>query len=318
MTVLVTGGCGFIGHHLVKALLKNGESVNVFDNCSRGQNVVDHPNCKYFWCNDKDRPPDIRNFSELYEACYGQVIDEIIHLAYINGTKEFYERPDEVLDVAVRGIVNVLEVCKLCSIRKLTLASSSEVCRAKLVLPDETIPLVIPDPFNPRYSYSAGKIISEMMAIHNAPKLFDRLLIFRPFNVYGPGMAPGHVIPDFIEQMRLMKETGLANMFQILGSGKETRSFCHVNDLVDGVMLMRAKGKHMGIYNIGTPVETTIEELARKMLDIAFGTEHIGIWSRGELREGDAERRKPDITKMQQLGYEPKISLDEGLRELMT
>lgn len=306
MTVLVTGGCGFIGHHLVRRLMNEGERVRVLDNLSRGNNP----------CEFEMRFGDIRSPEAVNVACQKDDVDEIIHLAYINGTKNFYERPDEVLSVAVRGMINVIEACRIYGIRKLTLASSSEVCRARLIMPTETIPLVIPDPYNPRYSYSAGKIISEMMAIHNAPKLFDRLLIFRPFNIYGPGMSPGHVIPDFLAQIRKMEKEH-SDVFEILGSGEETRSFCHVNDLVDGIILMRAKGQHMGIYNIGNPVETTIEELALTMFEIAFDHTSIEIRSRDELREGDAPRRRPDISKMRELGYEPKISLEEGLKELL-
>jgi nucleoside-diphosphate-sugar epimerase len=300
--ILITGGQGFIGHHLVKALLDNGEQVCVLDNSWRG----DHkwPGVKYF-CRDVRKPYSVER------SAMG--VDEIIHLAYINGTPNFYERPDEVLDVAVRGIVNVIEACRLRKIRKLTLVSSSEVCRAKLVDTEETIPLVIPDPYNPRYSYSAGKIISEMLSIHNA-KLFDRLLIARPFNIYGPGMAPGHVIPDFMQKLKSLNGSGV--QFEILGNGNETRSFCYIDDFIRGFMLMREKGGHMGIYNIGTPVETTIYELARRMAFIA-GFNQLEFKQANKLREGDAKRRKPDIRKLKALGYRPKVSLDEGLRRVM-
>lgn len=299
--ILVTGGSGFIGHHLVKALLDNGDCVCVLDNSWRG----DHkwPGVKYYH-------RDIRKPYAVERSCQG--VDEIIHLAYINGTPNFYERPDEVLDVAVRGMVNVIEACRLRKIRKLTLVSSSEVCRAKLVDSEEAIPLVIPDPYNPRYSYSAGKIISEMLAIHNA-KLFDRLLIARPFNIYGPGMESGHVIPDFITKLRKLNG---GEKFEMLGSGSETRSFCYIDDFIKGFMLMRERGEHMGIYNIGNPVETTIAELARTMANIA-GRWGTVFQSSETFREGDALRRKPDISKLAALGYRPKVSLDEGLRRVM-
>ncbi len=301
--ILVTGGQGFIGHHLVRALLDNNEHVCVLDNSWRG----DHkwPGVRYFH-------RDIRSADAVKRSAMAGGITEIIHLAYINGTPNFYERPDEVLDVAVRGMVNVIDACRLRRIRRLTLVSSSEVCRAKLVDAEEAIPLVIPDPFNPRYSYSAGKIISEMLAIHNA-KLFDRLLIARPFNIYGPGMQSGHVIPDFIKKMRKMHDGD--NIFQMLGSGGETRSFCYIDDFIKGFMLMRQYGEHLGIYNIGNPVETTIASLARMVADIA--DKSIVLNANNMLREGDALRRKPDISKLAALGYKPEISLDEGLRRMM-
>ncbi len=297
--ILVTGGCGFIGHHLVRALLDDGERVCVLDNTWRGHQKW--PGVKYF-------RRDVRKIYSLERAAKVMGVDEIIHLAYINGTPNFYERPDEVLDVAVRGIVNVIETCRLRKIRRLTLVSSSEVCRAKLVDAEETIPLVIPDPYNPRYSYSAGKIISEMLSIHNA-KMFDRLLIARPFNIYGPGMAPGHVIPDFIERMKILNGQ---TEFPILGSGDETRSFCHIKDFIDGFMLMRAKGTHMGIYNIGTPTETSIGDLAFMIAECFLKS--ITLKTGTQFREGDALRRKPDISKLVALGYAPKISLSDGLR----
>lgn len=301
MSILVTGGQGFIGHHLVRALVDDGEHVCVMDNSWRG----DHK-----WNGVKYFHRDVRSADAVKRSAMNGVT-EIIHLAYINGTPNFYERPDEVLDVAVRGIVNVIEACRLRKIRRLTLVSSSEVCRAKLVDTEEAIPLVIPDPFNPRYSYSAGKVISEMLAIHNA-KLFDRLLIARPFNIYGPGMQSGHVIPDFMQKIKLAKFNG---HFEILGSGFETRSFCYIDDFIRGFMLMRQKGEHMGIYNIGTTEETTIKDLAEQ-IGMMHGTP-INVKSGTQLREGDAPRRKPDISKLAALGYKPEISLNEGLRRTM-
>src|SRR5262249_15598937 len=152
------------------------EDVIIIDNMSRGQNDIAEieRDCRLvLW--------DIRNPLPRYLEA-----DEVIHAAFINGTRTFYERPDLVLDVGVRGMLNLLDLCRDCAIRKFTLISSSEVCRVPVDIPEAT-PLVIPDPFNPRYSYSAGKIISEMLAIH-CGGLFDplrggRLLIARPFNI---------------------------------------------------------------------------------------------------------------------------------------
>jgi nucleoside-diphosphate-sugar epimerase len=299
VAILVTGGCGFIGSHLVRRLLANDDQVIVLDNQSRGSTKVE--GASYL-------KGDIRN--SLMGIEYG--VDEVIHLAYINGTPTFYSDPDLVLDVAVKGIVNVLSACKIYNIKKLTLVSSSEVCRAKLVDADETIPLVIPDPFNPRYSYSAGKIISEMMCLHS--KIFERLIILRPFNIYGPGMAPGHVIPDFIEKLK--KVNGPSASFEILGNGSETRSFCYIDDFIEGLMIAREKGEHKGIYNIGMPEETTIAELAYKMAHLS-GRKWIALQESEQLREGDVPRRKPDISKLAALGYAPKVKLEEGLRRMI-
>lgn len=305
MTVLVTGGAGFIGSALVKALVKAGEYVHVFDNCSRS--TIDIEKAAAMGVHVYEQ--DIRDEFAVEIAAHG--CDEIIHLAYINGTKNFYDRPAEVLDVGVRGMLSVIRACDRLKIKKLMLASSSEVCRADVGGMNESVPLVIPDPFNPRYSYSAGKIISEMLAIHSG--LFDHLTIIRPFNIYGPGMHEGHVVPDF--KARLASMNGEEKIFSILGDANETRSFCYIDDFIDGVMLVREFGKHLGVYNIGTTEEVTIGELATRMAGCAG--KRIIITDKNELREGSIARRKPDISKLQELGYEPKISLDEGLRRVM-
>jgi nucleoside-diphosphate-sugar epimerase len=296
--ILVTGGAGFIGSHLARRLVKDGNIVRVFDDCSRS----DLSNLNGIHCDIQ--LGDVRSARHMERAL--QRCNEVFHLAYVNGTPNFYNKPDYVLDVAVKGMTNLIDCCLKYGVRNLTLMSSSEVCRAKLVGPDEAIPLVIPDPYNPRYSYSAGKIISEMLAIHT--KAFKRLFIVRPFNIYGPGMHHGHVIPDFVAQLD-------KTPFEVLGNGEETRSFCYVDDLIDGIMLMREKGEP-GIYNIGTPVETTIYELAMA-ISRAAGKPITSISYLGKLREGDAERRKPDISKIAALGYAPKFSLDDGLRRML-
>ena len=307
MRSLVTGGAGFIGAALVKALVADGNQVRVLDDLSRGDVSALPTGVEMY-------EGDIRNQQAVMYAL--DRVDEVIHLAYINGTETFYKAPQRVLDVAVRGMLNVLEGCKINNVRRMMLASSSEVCRADIDGMDEAIPLVIPDPFNPRYSYSAGKIISEMMAIHSG--LFDWLTIFRPFNIYGPGMSQGHVIPDFKEQLqkKIRKYNDRRVLpFEMIGSSDETRSFCYIDDFIDGLMTIRKHGKHLGIYNVGTPEETSIGDLARTMGSI-LGYDLL-ITDKNTLREGSIKRRKPEIGKLQALGYQPKISLDEGLRRML-
>jgi len=238
-------------------------------------------------------------------------IEEVHHLAFVNGTATFYSAPERVLDVGVKGIVNVIDCCRRRGIGHLVLASSSEVYQSPPRVPtDESAPLVIPDPFNPRLSYAAGKIISEMMVINHGRKHFERVLIFRPHNVYGPDMGLDHVIPQFAMQLKQTASAGGAAGFPIQGSGEETRSFCHVDDLVAGVMVMRERGEHLGIYHIGTAEEVTIADLARRMAAIA-GREIVIEPS--AVLAGSTPRRCPDISKLRALGYEPRVLLDEGL-----
>jgi nucleoside-diphosphate-sugar epimerase len=138
------------------------------------------------------------------------------------------------------------------------------------------------------------------------------VLIFRPHNVYGPDMGFEHVIPQFVarlkENPRAVREGRLR--FQIQGSGQETRSFCHVDDLVRGVMVMRAKGEHLGIYHVGTEEEITIADLARRVAAIV-GCEIDLVIS--TTLPGSTPRRCPDIAKLAGLGYRPRVPLDQGL-----
>ena len=305
--ILVTGGSGFVGSALVKALVRQGQSVRVLDDNSRGAPLR---------LKDVERDielitGDVRDAAAVDAAMRG--MEEVHHLAFVNGTATFYSAPDLVLDVGVKGMVNVIDCGRRHGVGTLILASSSEVYQSPPKVPtDETAPLVIPDPLNPRLSYAAGKIISELMAINAGRKHFERVLIFRPHNVYGPDMGLDHVIPQFA--MRLTEAIGNhasgAVPFPIQGSGKETRSFCHVDDLIAGVLVMRERGAHLGIYHIGTPEEISIAELARRMAAIA-GRE-ITIEPSAVL-PGSTPRRCPDISKLAALGFSPRVALDAGL-----
>ncbi len=173
-----------------------------------------------------------------------------------------------MLDVGVRGMINVIDACRARNVGTLILASSSEVYQTPPKVPtDESAPLVVPDPMNPRYSYGGGKLISELMAINFGRKYFERVLIFRPHNVYGPDMGWEHVIPQFALRLKRLADAARrrANCaFEIQGTGAETRSFCFIDDLVAGVMAMREKGEHLGIYHVGTMEEVAIADLARR------------------------------------------------------
>ena len=193
--VLVTGGSGFIGSYLVKKLVNVGHNVTVLDNNSRGTATRLHD------ISDKINfiEGDIRDSSVVMDACKG--IDIIFHLAYINGTKNFYKLPHLILDVAFRGMINVLDACKIHKINSLFIASSSEVYQRALQIPTpEDVPLSIPDIQNPRYTYGGGKIAMELLAVHYATQFIDRVVIFRPHNVYGADMGTDHVVPEFIER----------------------------------------------------------------------------------------------------------------------
>jgi nucleoside-diphosphate-sugar epimerase len=305
--VLVTGGSGFIGSALVRELVRRGDKVRVLDDNSRGalRRLREVEREVEFL------QGDIRDAGAVDAAVRG--VDEVHHLAFVNGTAAFYNAPALVLDVGVKGIVNVIDACRRHGVSRLILASSSEVYQSPPRIPtDESAPLVIPDPFNPRLSYAAGKIISEMLVINHGREHFERALIFRPHNVYGPDMGFDHVIPEFVVRLKracTAQPSGLI-AFAIQGSGEETRSFCHVDDLIAGVMIMRERGEHLGIYHVGTTEEVSIANLANRVAAIA-GRE---ITLRpSAAREGSAPRRSPDISKLAALGYRPRVPLEAGL-----
>jgi nucleoside-diphosphate-sugar epimerase len=305
--ILVTGGSGFIGSALVKALVRHGEAVRVFDDNSRGamRRLGEVEREVEFIAGD------IRDAAAVEAAMRG--IDEVHHLAFVNGTATFYSAPDLVLDVGVKGIVNVIDGCRRHDVGHLVLASSSEVYQSPPHVPtDESAPLVVPDPLNPRLSYGAGKIISEMMVINHGRKHFERVLIFRPHNVYGPDMGFDHVIPQFAVRLKRAADAHPRGplSFPIQGSGEETRSFCHVDDLVQGVMVMRERGAHLNIYHVGTTEEVSIADLARRMARIV---DREIAFAPSAVLKGSTPRRCPDISKLAALGYRPRVPLDQGL-----
>jgi nucleoside-diphosphate-sugar epimerase len=305
-TYLVTGGTGFLGSALVRGLLDAGARVRSLDDDSRGSAGRLAPVA--------DRVEivrgDIRDPAAVRDAARG--VDGICHLAYINGTEFFYTKPALVLDVAVRGMLNVLDACSAHDIPELVLASSSEVYQTPPRLPtDEVVPLVVPDPMNPRYSYGGGKLISELLSINYARTEGRRLVIFRPHNAYGPDMGWEHVIPQLVVRLaRLAAEDDGVIRLPIQGTGQETRAFVYVSDLVGGVLCAMERGGALDIYHVGTDVEVTIESLAKE-IGRCLGREVEVV--PGRLQPGGTNRRCPDITKLRALGYAPAVSLADGL-----
>lgn len=303
---LVTGGTGFIGSALVRGLVHRGAHVRCLDNNSRGAtdklgDVVNRVELVI---------GDIRDPATVRLAARG--MDTVCHLAYINGTEFFYDRPELVLEVAVKGMMNVLDACLAEGVRDLIVASSSEVCVGSARIPTpEDVPLVVPDVSNPRYSYGGGKIISELLTINYGRKHFERVVIFRPHNVYGPNMGAEHVIPQFAVRMgRAFAGTEGIVPFPIQGTGQETRSFIYIDDFTDGLLRVIERGAHLNVYNIGTPDEVTMARVAH-LVAACFGR-HIEVVP-GAIRPGSTLRRCPDITKLRSLGFSPTTSLEAGV-----
>ena len=310
MRYLVTGGGGFIGSALARRLTADGHEVVVLDNFSRGREgrLRDVP-CEVYH-------GDIRNPAVVVNAMHG--CDSVIHAAYMQGTQTFYEEPRQVLDVALRGMLNVLSACEATGCTDLLLVSSSEAYQVATVVPTpETVPCSVPDPLNPRYSYGGGKIACELMANAWARTgVLDRVIIARPHNIIGPDMGREHVVPEFaIRMSKLAREhpEGIIP-FPIQGTGEETRSFCYVDDCVDQMALLLDKvpdGQH--IYHVGNMDERTIGDVAHEVA-ACYGREIKVI--PGTLPKGSPPRRLPDTSKLQALvpGYLPSVGFSEGVR----
>jgi len=304
--VLVTGGTGFIGSALARSLAASGARVRTFDNESRNSTRRSSgPDSRIEFVSG-----DIRDAAAVRAALRG--CDSVCHLAYINGTEFFYQKPELILEVAVKGMMNVLDACLAEGVRDLALASSSEVYQNAAQVPTpETVPLVVPDVLNPRYSYGGGKIISELLALNYGRRHFDRVVIFRPHNVYGADMGREHVIPQFALRLQeLCARTQGPVDFPIQGSGGETRAFIHLDDFTAGAIRVLEDGAHLNIYNLGTQEEVTIAEVAR-LVAAAFQREIRLI--PGPVQPGSPSRRCPDTGKARALGFAPQIPLAAGI-----
>jgi nucleoside-diphosphate-sugar epimerase len=293
MKILVTGGAGFIGSALTARLAQAGHEVRVLDDMSRGDpERLRGVRCTVFH-------GDVRNADDVLTAMHG--CDAVAHLAYLQGTQTFYAEPRAVLDVALRGILNILRGCEVTGCSELLLASSSEAYQVAAEVPTpETVPLSVPDPMNARYSYGGGKIASELAALAwQRAGVLDRVVIARPHNIYGPDMGREHVIPEFCLRMNRLAESqpkGIID-FPIQGTGTETRSFCFIDDCTDQLALLLAHG-HTGIWNVGTMDEHTIEDVAHAVA-YQYGRQ-VKVLP-GRLPQGSPPRRLPAMAKTRDL-----------------
>jgi UDP-glucose 4-epimerase len=309
--VVVTGGYGFVGSHLVTALLERGDTVTVID-LPRDTRDSDidfdrNPNFRFV-------PGDVTDMSALEQALTPDV-DTVFHLASVVGVKNYVDDPLRVVDVIVTGTRNVLELCHRHDIR-LLFTSTSEVYGKNPNTPwAEDDDRVLGSTRTARWSYSTSKAMAEhlVFAMHTGFGL--PVTVVRYFNVYGPRQNPIFVISQSIHRILNGREP------LVYDSGDQTRCFTYVDDVVAGTLLAAESEKAIGeAFNIGSMTETTIGDavdLAIKIasVDTVSRAESFDTAARYGNRYEDIPRRVPDSTKAQrELGWRLQVDLEEGLR----
>jgi UDP-glucuronate decarboxylase len=293
--ILVAGGAGFIGSHLCKRLLDEGNYVICVDNFLTGQkkNILNHKHYEFI---QKDilEPIDIE-------------VDEIYNLACPASPKQYFKYPIYTTKISVIGTLNLLELA--CNYNaKFLQASTSEIYGDPLMHPQNEEYFGNVNPIGPRACYDEGKRCAETLCSDFVREKNLDVKIVRIFNTYGPNMAldDGRVVSNFIVQA--LKNENIT----VYGNGKQTRSFCYVDDLVDGLIRMM-NSNEFGPINLGNPEEYTILELAEKIIKLTNSKSEIVFKN---LPTDDPKRRKPDITLAKnKLNWTPKITLEEGLKK---
>lgn len=299
-TVLVTGGAGFIGSHLCKRLLDDGNRVVCLDNFYTGRKV----NIKELRKNP--------NFSVIEHDIVNPIkleVDEIYNLACPASPPHYQADPIKTAKTSVLGILNVLDLAVINKARLLQ-ASTSEVYGDPDVHPQPESYWGKVNPIGIRSCYDEGKRMAETLLFdYNRQKNVD-IRVIRIFNTYGPNMNPedGRVVSNFIVQA--LKNEDIT----IYGDGSQTRSFQYVDDLIEGMIrMMNNDHDFIGPVNLGNPNEFTIKELAEKVIELIPGSRSKIVYK--ELPQDDPRQRKPDISAAKkELGWEPTIQLSAGLK----
>jgi dTDP-glucose 4,6-dehydratase len=300
-TAVVTGGAGFLGSHLCDFLVADGYRVICVDNLETGslQNVEHLRSDRFVFLNH-----DITEHLEIPET-----VDVVYHLASPASPIDYLRLPLATLKVGSYGTHNALGLSKWKRARFL-LASTSEVYGDPLIHPQPETYWGNVNPIGPRGVYDEAKRYAEALTMAYHRQQGVDTCIVRIFNTYGPRMRPhdGRAIPTFVRQ-------ALANEpLTVFGDGSQTRSFCYADDLIRGLVALSQSGEHLPV-NIGNPIEYTLVELAQKVIEVTGATSDILFEA---LPVDDPKVRQPDITRARQLlGWEPQVSLEDGLRRML-
>jgi dTDP-glucose 4,6-dehydratase len=304
MRVLITGGAGFLGSHLCERFLAEGHTVIAMDNLITGSTAnIEH-------LAGRDNFLFVKHDVTNYIYIEG-LLDAVLHFASPASPIDYLEHPIPTLKVGALGTHKALGLAKAKGARFL-LASTSEVYGDPLIHPQREDYWGNVNPIGPRGVYDEAKRFAEAltMAYYRYHSVDTRIV--RIFNTYGPRMRleDGRVVPNFIAQA-LRGEP-----LTVYGDGTRTRSFCYVNDLVEGIYRLLLSSEVEPV-NIGNPVEMTILDFAKKIIELTGSHSEIKFIQPTDTRiQDDPKVRQPDIGKAQRiLGWGPKVSLDDGLRE---
>jgi dTDP-glucose 4,6-dehydratase len=300
-TAVVTGGAGFLGSHLSDTLVADGYRVICVDNLETGslQNVEHLRGENFVFLNH-----DLTRHLQIDEP-----VDLIFHLASPASPIDYLRLPLQTLKVGSYGTHNALGLAKWKRARFL-LASTSEVYGDPAIHPQPESYWGNVNPIGPRGVYDEAKRYAEALTMAYHRQQGVDTCIVRIFNTYGMRMRPydGRAIPTFIRQAQANQP------ITVFGDGSQTRSFCYVDDLVRGLVLLAKSGEHLPV-NIGNPQELTLLELARAVVEATGSKSEIVFEA---LPVDDPQVRQPDITRARQLlGWEPQIPLEEGLRRML-
>jgi UDP-glucuronate decarboxylase len=298
MRILVTGGAGFLGSHLCERLLAEGHEVLCLDN--------------FFTGRKKNVTAMLEN--PLFELVRHDIVlpillevDKIYHLACPASPIHYQYNPVKTIKTNILGTLNMLGIAKRTKTRML-LASTSEVYGDPAVLPQKENYWGNVNPIGIRSCYDEGKRAAEtlMMDYHRQNRV--DIKIVRIFNTYGPRMLPddGRVVSNFIVQALKGQD------ITVYGQGSQTRSFCYVDDLVDGMVRMMESDDFIGPVNLGNPEEFTILDFAKKIVAMTGSKSKI---VHKPMPSDDPTQRQPDISLAgEKLGWKPKVTVDEGLK----